>query len=90
MYRIGGEEPIAANAADFQDAVNEGPSDRVTTIGRLSLSFAPAMTRTAELEAAGRADTVERAIEEGKLVDWMPNIDNNETPTPVVAGHIGV
>ncbi len=90
MYMTGSGEPIAANTADLETVVNEVPGDRAVAIGRVSLSFAPQMTRTAELEAAGRADTFEWAMRQGKIVDWLPNIDHNETSTAVVADHVGV
>jgi hypothetical protein len=79
-----GEDPTAEGSAYFQ----EGPGDHAETLGRLSLSFPGKRARIAMLEHETHNALIDRAIESNNLVDWMPNINNNE-PMPVVTDHMG-
>ena len=90
MYSMGHEEQIAADTAEVNAGVNGRSGATAETIGRLSVSFSEKRARLAMMEKETRSGIIDQAMEDGNIVDWMPNIINNVTPTPVASDHIGV
>jgi hypothetical protein len=49
----------------------------------------PKRARVAMLEQETRSAIIDQAIEDGKIVDWMPRLNHNETSIPATTDHMG-